>query len=96
MCQFEKLSCSLRGGGRCSGASSSPSQAAPQSRGLCRHVHNLARTEEPGNESEFYNSFATIAKERIGGTTVAADPFFFAQREQLVALAERNAVPSIY
>jgi putative tryptophan/tyrosine transport system substrate-binding protein len=48
------------------------------------------------NEPEIDNAFATIAKERIGGISVAADPLFFAERGQLVALAERHAVPTIY
>src|SRR5262249_6543506 len=54
------------------------------------------RVLKASNEPEIDNAFATVAKERIGGITVAADPFFFAEREQLVALAERNAVPTIY
>jgi putative ABC transport system substrate-binding protein len=54
------------------------------------------RVLKAGDEPEIDNAFATVAKERIGGITVAADPFFFTEREQLVALAERNAVPTIY
>jgi putative ABC transport system substrate-binding protein len=77
--------------------------AAPGTEDQIREVELAAQTLKvklrvlkASNEPEIDNAFATVAKERIGGITVAADPFFFAEREQLVALAERNAVPTVY
>jgi putative ABC transport system substrate-binding protein len=38
----------------------------------------------------------TMVKRQAGALIVMADPLFFARREQLVALAARYAVPTIY
>src|SRR5262245_17061280 len=40
--------------------------------------------------------FATIVQRRLGALLVTGDPFSFAQRDQLVALAARHMVPTIY
>jgi putative tryptophan/tyrosine transport system substrate-binding protein len=40
--------------------------------------------------------FATIAKQRIDALIVATDPFLLGQRDQLVRLAARHAVPTMY
>ena len=45
---------------------------------------------------EIETAFTTIAKERIAGLLVASDPLFFDRRDQLIALAARQAVPAIY
>jgi len=47
-------------------------------------------------ERDFAGAFALIAQDRIGALAVGADPFFFMEREQLVALAARHAVPTMY
>jgi putative ABC transport system substrate-binding protein len=47
-------------------------------------------------ESEIDAAFATLAGLRAGGLSIGADPFFDSRREQLVALAERYAIPTIY
>jgi ABC-type uncharacterized transport system substrate-binding protein len=41
-------------------------------------------------------AFTTMVKRQVGALIVMADPLFFARREQLVALAARYAVPTIY
>jgi putative ABC transport system substrate-binding protein len=41
-------------------------------------------------------AFASLAQQTIGGLLTTADPLFFAQRDQLVALVARRAVPAIY
>jgi putative ABC transport system substrate-binding protein len=48
------------------------------------------------SDRDFAAAFATIVQDRIGALVVGADPFFFMQRDQLVALSIRHAVPAMY
>jgi putative tryptophan/tyrosine transport system substrate-binding protein len=48
------------------------------------------------SESDFAEVFATLAQQRAGGLVIIGDPLFEAQRDQLIALAARHAVPAIY
>ena len=41
-------------------------------------------------------AFAALAKQKVGGLIVAADPFFNNRRAQIIALAARQAIPTIY
>jgi putative ABC transport system substrate-binding protein len=47
-------------------------------------------------ESEIDLAFAGLAERKVGGLLVADDPFLQSQRDRLVRLAERQAVPAIY
>jgi putative ABC transport system substrate-binding protein len=47
-------------------------------------------------EGGFETAFALLAQTEAGGLVVGADPIFDTQREALVALAARYAVPAIY
>ena len=47
-------------------------------------------------ETEFASNFAMLTRERVGALVVENDPFFDSQRDRLMALAARNAVPAIY
>jgi putative ABC transport system substrate-binding protein len=49
-----------------------------------------------GDEREIDAAFAKLVQRRIGALLVQSDPFFTSQRDQLVALAARHAVPTIY
>jgi putative tryptophan/tyrosine transport system substrate-binding protein len=41
-------------------------------------------------------AFATLTQKRVGALAVAPDPFFISQRDRLVALVARHAIPAIY
>jgi putative ABC transport system substrate-binding protein len=49
-----------------------------------------------GNESEIDTAFASVVELHAGALVVSADPFLSGRREQIVALASRQAVPAIY
>jgi putative ABC transport system substrate-binding protein len=48
------------------------------------------------SEREFDTAFATLVQQRAGALVVGADAFFLGLRDQLVALAGRHALPTIY
>jgi len=48
------------------------------------------------SESEIDTAFAALVQLKAGALVVASDPFLSNQREQLVALASRHAVPTMY
>ena len=45
---------------------------------------------------EIDTAFATIAQQQVAALLVASDPLFFDRRDQLIALATRQAIPAIY
>src|SRR5258708_35298051 len=47
-------------------------------------------------ESDFDAAFSTVVQQRSGALLVCASPFFDTRREQLVVLAARHALPTIY
>ena len=65
-------------------------QAAARAKGVQLPVL-MARTED-----EIDTAFASLGQLRAGGLVVEADAFFNSRREQLLALASRYAVPTIY
>ena len=48
------------------------------------------------SEREFHAAFAKVAQAGAGGLLISASVFFFSQRRQLVALAARHALPTVY
>src|SRR5262249_30547729 len=48
------------------------------------------------SESEIDAAFISIAQQQFSALIVGNDPFFVGQREQLVALAARHAIPVVY
>jgi putative tryptophan/tyrosine transport system substrate-binding protein len=65
-------------------------QTGARSLGLQINVLNAS------TESEVDTAFSTIVQQRIDALIVGTDPFLLGQRDQLVRLAARHAVPSIY
>ena len=65
-------------------------QEAARTKGLQLHVLKAS------SESEIDTAFASLVQLHAGALLVAADPFLSNRGEQLVALASRHAVPSIY
>ena len=49
-----------------------------------------------GREDEIDLAFATMSQKWVGGLLVAADPFFNAQREQIVLWTVRYGLPAAY
>ena len=68
----------------------SDTQNAAQAKGV--HLHIL----KAGTESEIDAAFSALVEVQAGALLVSANPLFDTQREQLVALASRRAVPAIY
>ena len=65
-------------------------QEAAHVKGVQLHILKAA------TENEIDAAFATFTQLRPGALVVANDPLFSTRREQLVALASRNRVPTIY
>jgi putative tryptophan/tyrosine transport system substrate-binding protein len=49
-----------------------------------------------GTEAEIDAAFATLVRENVGALIVGTEPFFFIQRNQLIASAARFRVPTVY
>ena len=60
------------------------------------HAWTAIRLVNASSEREIEEAFAIIAERGPAAVIVTSDPFFFRQREQLVALAARYAVPMAY
>jgi len=65
-------------------------QAAARSLGLQTTVVDAS------DESEIEAAFAILAREKAGALLVNTDPFLFGQREQIVQLAARYKIPTLY
>ncbi len=59
---------------------------------LGREIHIL----KASTEDDIERAFATLVQMQIGALIIGADPFFNSRRDQIVALAARYAVPTIY
>jgi len=47
-------------------------------------------------DTDFEPAFATLVQRRADALVVAADPFFDSRRDQIISLATRRAVPTIF
>jgi putative ABC transport system substrate-binding protein len=57
-----------------------------------QQIHLLSAS----NESEIDAAFAAAMQLRVGAMLVGADPFLNSQRDKIISLAARNAIPAIY
>jgi putative tryptophan/tyrosine transport system substrate-binding protein len=71
--------------------------------GMIRDVQEAARAKglqlqilKAGIESEIDAAFISVVQLHAGGLVVSADPFYSSRRDQLVALASRDGVPTIF
>jgi len=74
------------------GADSQLVEVETAGRAIARKVHIVKASKEP----ELAEAFARLTEARAGALLVAADPFFNAHRQQIVALAEHYAIPATY
>jgi len=65
-------------------------QAAALTLGLQLHVLHAS------TERDFVAVFASLPRLRAGALVIGSDPFFNSQSQQLVALASRHAMPTMY
>jgi putative ABC transport system substrate-binding protein len=73
------------------GSEDTVSSAHAAARALGRQLKVLSAS----SETQLDGAFQTLSRERTA-LVVAADPFFFSRRDQIVALASRHAIPASY
>lgn len=76
-----------------------PVEAAPQLPDFEQAASYLGRQFHilnAGSETEIDAAFRALVERRVGALVVSSDPFFLNRRQQLVALAARHAIPTIY
>jgi putative ABC transport system substrate-binding protein len=59
-------------------------------------IHATVQVLRASNVSEIDSAFSTIEQARANALLVATDPFFTTNRDQIVALAARHAIPASY
>jgi len=84
-----------RPGGNLTGISAMFAELVPM-RDAARARGVLLRILKASTEDEIDAAFATLAHPSTDALIIGPDPFFGARREQLVGLAARRAVPTIY
>jgi putative tryptophan/tyrosine transport system substrate-binding protein len=65
-------------------------------RGAARVLGQELAVFEAKDEQEIDNVFAALTQRRVGALIVTADGFLISRRDQIVALAARYAVPTMY
>jgi putative ABC transport system substrate-binding protein len=76
---------------------------SPESETIAKDVHEAANTIgakilvlKASTERDIDLAFTTLVQERAGALIVGTDPFYYIRRDQLIALAARHAVPTMY
>jgi putative tryptophan/tyrosine transport system substrate-binding protein len=80
-----------------------PSQPDPEARSDANEVDAAARAVgqqilmlNASSEDDIDSAFAAMVQQRAGALLVMADPMFNDRRQQIIALAARHAIPTIY
>jgi putative ABC transport system substrate-binding protein len=74
------------------GVAAQSAQAQEAARALGLQLHIL----EAGSERDFDSAFLALVKLRAGALVISSDALFNDHRDQIVALASRYSVPTIY
>jgi putative ABC transport system substrate-binding protein len=61
-----------------------------------RMIGQQVHVVHAGSEGDFSRAFATLVQLHAGALLVGLDVLFISRRNQLVALAARHAIPTIY
>jgi putative ABC transport system substrate-binding protein len=69
---------------------------APETEAAANAIGRRLEVLKASTEGDLEAAFTTMARRQAGALIVMPDPLFFARREQLVALAARYALPTIY
>ena len=69
---------------------------APETEAAANAIGRRLEVLTASTERDLEAAFTTMVKRQAGALIVMPDPFFVFRREQLVALAARYAVPTIY
>ena len=69
---------------------------APETEAAANALGRRLEVLTASTEGDLEAAFTTMVRRQAGALIVMPDPLFFARREQLVALAARYAVPTIY
>lgn len=48
------------------------------------------------SQADVAAAFATVVEQRVGALLIGADTYFFGVRDQIISLAARNAIPTMY
>jgi putative ABC transport system substrate-binding protein len=64
--------------------------------GSARALGRQVQVLYAGTAQEIEAAFATLVQQRAGALLVSGDPYFDSQRDRLVALTARHAIPAIY
>jgi putative ABC transport system substrate-binding protein len=77
--------------------------ANPQTDRIVKSVQEVAQSKavqlavlKAADEAEIGAAFAAVAQMHADALIIASDPFFFSRRDQIVALASRDMLPTIY
>jgi putative ABC transport system substrate-binding protein len=68
----------------------------PETEAAANAIGRRLEVLKASTEGDLEAAFMTMVKRQVGALVVMPDPFFVAQRKQLVALAARHAMPAIY
>jgi putative tryptophan/tyrosine transport system substrate-binding protein len=77
----------------------SAAEAEPQSKSVqtaARSIGQQIQILYASNEQEIDAAFASIVARHVGALVVGSDPYFFLRHQQIIALAARHAIPTVY